>query len=278
MDGQQPIIALIFIKKGKWIKAQYKGSCVDGVIIYLNSNLSATWIHNSCQQLTAFYNTNLVVQFRSAVKEGTPFELFKFRSLSVFFICRSGRPIAWKLIRKNQNALSSCEAEIMATKKCATELQSHNHFSNDIGIPEAYSCTNIYNENKAAVQWAASVTSKWIKNLHLQEYMVRECHQSKYVDVNNIPGTTNQSDIFLKEMKDNTHFRNIRDSMMVPLQAFLKYIHNVSIHIISTNKLLPYYSICSEHIVPEIIELKIGASEHVVPTILELQSGVRQTI
>ena len=108
--------------------------------------------------------------------------------------------------------------------------------------------------------------------------MVRECHQSKYVDVNNTPGTTNQSDIFLKEMKDNTHFRNIRDSMMVPLQAFLKYIHNVSIHIISTNKLLPYYSICSEHIVPEIIELKIGASEHVVPTILELQSGVRQTI
>ena len=98
--------------------------------------------------------------------------------------------------------------------------------------------------------------------------MVRECYQSKDVDVNNIPGTTNPSEIFLKEMKDNTHFRNIRDSMMVSLQSFLKYIHNVSIHIISTTKILPYYSICSEHIVPEIIELKIGVSEHVVPTII----------
>ena len=92
---------------------------------------------SECQQLTAFYNTNWGGQFGSVVKEGTLFELIKFRSLSVFFICRSGRPIAWKLIRKNQNALSSCEAEIMATKKYATELPSLNHFSNDIGTPEA---------------------------------------------------------------------------------------------------------------------------------------------
>ena len=52
-------------------------------------------------------------------------------------------------------------------------------------------------------------------------------------------------------MKDNTHFRNLRDSMMVSLQAFLKYNHNVPTHIISANKILPYYSIRLEHIVPE---------------------------
>ena len=64
--------------------------------------------------------------------------------------------------------------------------------------------------------------------------MVYECHQSKDVDVNHIPGIINPSNIFTKEMKDNTHFRNIRDSMMVVLQAFLKYSHNVPSHIIST--------------------------------------------
>ena len=95
--------------------------------------------------------------------------------------------------------------------------------------------------------------------------MVLECHQSKDVDVNHIPGIINPGDIFTKEMKDNTHFRNLRDSMMVSLQAFLKYIHNVPTHIISAEKLLPYYSIRSERIVPDSLELKTGVLEHVVP-------------
>ena len=93
--------------------------------------------------------------------------------------------------------------------------------------------------------------------------MVREFHQSKDVDVEHIPGIINPSDIFTKEMKYNTHFRNLRDSMMVSLQAFLKYNHNVPTHIISANKILPYYSIRSKNIVPESLGLK---------------SGIRQTV
>ena len=77
--------------------------------------------------------------------------------------------------------------------------------------------------------------------------MVQECHQSKDVDVEHIPGIINLSDLFTKEMKDNTHFRNIRDSMMVSLQAFLKCNHNVPTHIISDNKILLCYSIRSKH-------------------------------
>ena len=55
----------------------------------------------------------------------------------------------------------------MATNECATELQSLKHSAKNIGVPEAYSRTKIYNDNKAAVQWAASVTSKGIKHLNL---------------------------------------------------------------------------------------------------------------
>ena len=100
--------------------------------------------------------------------------------------------------------------------------------------------------------------------------MVRECHQSKDVDVDHIPGIINPSEKFTKEMKYNTHFRNLRDSMMFSLQEFLEYNHNVPTHIISDNKILPYYSIQSEHIVPESLELKTGVPEHVVPNIVEL--------
>ena len=88
--------------------------------------------------------------------------------------------------------------------------------------------------------------------------MVQEFHQSKDVNVEHIPGIINPSDIFTKEMKDNTHFRNLRDSTMVSLQAFLKYNHNDTTHIISAKNILPYYSIRSKNIVPESLELKFG--------------------
>ena len=80
------------------------------------------------------------------------------------------------------------------------------------------------------------MTSKEIKHLNLRENMVSECHQSEDVDVKHIPGIINPSDIFKKYMKDNTHFRNIRDSMMVSLQAFLEYSHNVPSHMIFPEK------------------------------------------
>ena len=108
--------------------------------------------------------------------------------------------------------------------------------------------------------------------------MVLECCQSKGVDIDHITGIINLSDIFTKEMKDNTHFRNLRDSMMVSLQAFLKYSHKVPSHIISAEKLLPHYSIRSDHIFPDSLELKTGVPEHVAPTILELQLGFIQTV
>ena len=71
-------------------------------------------------QLTAYYDAYWGGQFGSAVEDGTLLELFKFRSHSGFLICRSGGPIAWKSIRQNHTALSSCEADIMATNECAT--------------------------------------------------------------------------------------------------------------------------------------------------------------
>ena len=61
----------------------------------------------------------------------------------------------------------------MATNKCAIELNSLKHHADDIGIPEAYYRTKIYNFNKAAVQWAASETSKGTNNINLRDNMVQ---------------------------------------------------------------------------------------------------------
>ena len=105
--------------------------------------------------------------------------------------------------------------------------------------------------------------------------MVCKCHQSKDVDVEHIPRIINTSNILTKKMEDNTHFINIRDSMIVSLQAFLKYSHNVPSHINCAAKILPYYSIWSGYIVPESLELQLRVPEHIFTHTLELQSGVR---
>ena len=56
----------------------------------------------------------------------------------------------------------------MATNECATELQWPTQRANGIDIPEAYSRTKIYNNNKASVQLKASVASKGIKHLNFR--------------------------------------------------------------------------------------------------------------
>ena len=87
------------------------------------------------------------------------------------------------------------------------------------------------------------MNSKVINHLNLRENMVHKCHQSKDVDKEHIPGIINPSNIFTKDIKDNTQFRNTIDSMMVSLQDFLKYCHKFPSHIIYAAKLLPYYYI-----------------------------------
>ena len=84
-------------------------------------------------------------------------------------------------------------------------------------------CTPVYNDNASCVQWAASVTSKCITHLNLQENKVCKLQQSARCHIHHIPGRINPSDIFTKEMRDEVHFRSLRDCMMVSKSVFTKY-------------------------------------------------------
>jgi hypothetical protein len=205
---------------------------------------------SECHNLTAYSDACWGSQIGNAVPDGTPVELFKFRSLSGFVICRSGGPIAWKSIRQERTALSSCEAEIIATNECVTELQSIKNRAQDLGMVDASDRTPVYNDNAACVQWSASVTNKGIKHLNLRENQVRECHHDRIARILHIPGIINPSDLFTKEIKDAAHFRRLRDCMMVSKTAWVKYHHNVPSHVTAAERLLPYYSLHSQREVP----------------------------
>ena len=108
------------------------------------------------------------------MSDGTALEIFKYRSLSGFLVCRCGGPIAWKGIQQDQTALSSCEANIVATNKCTMSLEGIKHQAADMGLPDASKTTKIFNDNQGYVDWSAAVTTKGIKHLNLRKNRVRE--------------------------------------------------------------------------------------------------------
>eukprot|EP00804_Cyclotella_cryptica_P030371 CCRYP_011900-RA/>CCRYP_011900-RA protein AED:0.20 eAED:-0.11 QI:0/0/0/1/1/1/3/0/1923 len=176
--------------------------------------------------------------------------------------CRAGGPIAWKSIRQQQTARSSCEAEILATDACVAELLHIRHCAQDLGISDASQRIVVYNDNKAAVNWADAMTSKGTKHLNLHENCVREAHHNHVVKITHIPGIINSSDLFTKELKDAAHFRRCRDSMMVSRSNFLQHQHCVPSHMTAPHS-LPYYSIRSGQ-TPAHFAVKHGASRHAV--------------
>ena len=106
------------------------------------------------------------------VEDGTPLALYKYQSLSGFLVCRCGGPIAWKYIRLETTALSSCEAEIIATNECTMSLEGTKHQAADMGLPDASKTMDIYNDNQGCVDWSAVFTTKGIKLLSLRENRV----------------------------------------------------------------------------------------------------------
>jgi len=181
-------------------------------------------------QLTAYSDACWGGQIGNSVPDGTPIELFKLRSLSGFLVCRSGGPIAWKSICQAQTALSSCEAEVIATNECVTELLSIRNRCQDMNLPDIMDPTTVYNDNQACVDWSSSVTTKGIKHVNLRENRVREAQVAGHVHVRHIPGVINSADIFTKELKDSAHFRRLRDSFMVSRSNFKQFHHNVPNH------------------------------------------------
>ncbi|EJK72714.1 hypothetical protein THAOC_05724, partial [Thalassiosira oceanica] len=94
---------------------------------------------SECHQLTAFSDACWGGQFGNAVKDGT---------------------LAWKAVRQKRTALSSCEAEIVATNECVEELLSVCYRAADLDLLEEVSGpTAVYNDNQACVNWSASLTT-----------------------------------------------------------------------------------------------------------------------
>jgi hypothetical protein len=141
--------------------------------------------------------------------------LFVSRSMSAYYIDLLG-PLHWMSKRQKVTAASSAEAEIYATDECVKFLLELSQILDFLDVRHLFMPpTNIiYNDNKACIDWSKSTTSKGLRHIQMRENRVRENIASQFVRICHIDGKVNLADVFTKEMRDTSHFVEIRDLFM----------------------------------------------------------------
>jgi hypothetical protein len=76
--------------------------------------------------------------------------------------------------------------------------------------------TIIYNDNKACVDWSKCSTTKGLRHFRCKKISLGKTEniQNQLVKILHIDGKLNLADIFTKEMKDTSHFVELRDIIM----------------------------------------------------------------
>jgi hypothetical protein len=153
----------------------------------------------------------------ASVKSSADLPLFASRSMSAFYIDLFG-PLHWLSKRQSVTAGSSAEAEIYATDECVKFLLEFEQLLDFLEVKHLFmpSTNIIYNDNKACVNWFKTCTTKGLRYIQMKENHVQENVQNAFVQIIHVNGKLNLADIITKEMKETTHFVELRDLMLHP--------------------------------------------------------------
>jgi hypothetical protein len=66
----------------------------------------------------------------------------------------------------------------------------------------------------ACVNWSKCTTTKGLRHIQMKENRVRESILTNFVTIKHIDGKINLADLFTKEMRDISHFVELRDLFM----------------------------------------------------------------
>ena len=133
------------------------------------------------------------------------------RIMSGVIIFRSGGPISWASILQERTSRSSSEAEIKATSELTKRILALKNVMGDIHLHDAHKCTRDWNDNRNCVDWACGIIPKAVCHVNIRDAYVRSSVWDCEIQVKHIIGKLNPADLFTKEIRDNLHFRTLRD-------------------------------------------------------------------
>jgi hypothetical protein len=83
-------------------------------------------------------------------------------------------PILWKTHKEARISRSSCEAKVKATDECVKNVQMFRHVLDDLNLLDPSIPTNVYNDNRGAVDWCNSFSTKGTRHVNIRENAIRE--------------------------------------------------------------------------------------------------------
>jgi hypothetical protein len=133
-----------------------------------------------------------------------------------------GCPILWKTHKEARISCSSCEAEVQATDECVKNAQMFRHVLDDLHLLDSSLPTNVYNDNRGAVDWSKSFSTKGMRHVNIRENAIREARLLNEISIHHIPGSSNPADIFTKEFKSDPTFKQLRSLILFYPSSFKK--------------------------------------------------------
>ena len=160
-------------------------------------------------------------------------DLEEMHSIGGYYISRMGGPIIWGVAREKRISGSSCEAEVKSMDEGVKAIQFLRFLMIELGIMAADHTIPLLNDNAGAIDWTKTggPTSKKTRHMNIREFRVAECQREGEVKCYWVPGKENPSDLFTKEHRDTTHFKELRDLMIYPIdmaQEIPTVVSNVS--------------------------------------------------
>jgi hypothetical protein len=132
------------------------------------------------------------------------------KSVSGFLIMMGDSPLSWSSKQQAVVALSSCEAEYLASTHCARDILWFRNLFAELGIPQIQP-TTLFCDNQGTVACTHDphAHSK-MKHIAIREHFIRDCVMKRLIDVVHVSNKENIADLFTKPLHRTLHSRWVK--------------------------------------------------------------------
>ncbi len=208
-------------------KCMYLSTCTRPDITYTVRELARFMSNYGCSHIQAA--KHLLRYLRGTTSHGillgqvdAPYPLFHAlsdsdwgmgsgrKSISGFLIMLGKSPLSWSSKQQVVVALSSCEAEYLATTHCAKDVLWFRNFLFELGYPQP-SANTLFCDNTGTVSCTHDPHGHTrMKHIDIRAHFIRNCVNKKLIDVIHIPNYSNIADLFTKPLARAIHTRWVK--------------------------------------------------------------------
>lgn len=129
------------------------------------------------------------------------------KSVSGFLIMMVASPLSWSSKQQAVVALSSCEAEYLATTHCAHDVLWFRNLFAELGFPQGQP-TTLFCDNQGTVACTHDPHAHpKMKHISIREHFIRDCIIKRLIDVIHVSNKENIADLLTKPLHHILHAR-----------------------------------------------------------------------